>query len=81
MLAYRFLHPITHGEYPKIMQEIVKERLPKFTREEVGMVKGSMDYVGVNQYTSYYIKDRPTTSQTPVSYSADWHVNFACEIL
>ncbi|XP_010916341.1 beta-glucosidase 1-like [Elaeis guineensis] len=72
-----FLHPITYGEYPKTMQEIVKERLPKFTREEVEMVKGSIDYVGVNQYTSYYIKDHPTTSQTPVSYSADWHVTFA----
>ncbi|XP_038985593.1 beta-glucosidase 1-like [Phoenix dactylifera] len=72
-----FLHPIIYGEYPKTMQEIVKERLPKFTREEVEMVKGSIDYVGINQYTSYYMEDQPTYSQTPVSYSADWHTQFA----
>ncbi|CAO2198347.1 unnamed protein product [Urochloa humidicola] len=50
-----FLHPIIYGEYPKSVQEIVKERLPKFTADEIKMVKGSIDYVGVNQYTAYYM--------------------------
>uniref|UniRef100_A0A0D9V1F0 beta-glucosidase n=1 Tax=Leersia perrieri TaxID=77586 RepID=A0A0D9V1F0_9ORYZ len=32
-----FLHPIIYGEYPKTLQVIVKERLPKFTPDEVHM--------------------------------------------
>ncbi|MCL7044904.1 hypothetical protein MKW94_009067 [Papaver nudicaule] len=53
-----FLHPIVYGEYPKSMQRIVAERLPKFTQSEVKMVKGSMDFLGVNQYTAYYMYDQ-----------------------
>jgi hypothetical protein len=37
------------------MQTIVKERPVKFSSNEIKMVKGSIDYVGINQYTSYYI--------------------------
>ncbi|KAL5995996.1 Beta-glucosidase 44 [Asimina triloba] len=72
-----FLHPITYGEYPRSMQEIVQERLPKFTPEEAELVKGSIDYVGINQYTSYYTKDRPGAPPF-LSYSKDWHLDFAC---
>ncbi|XP_042425970.1 beta-glucosidase 26-like [Zingiber officinale] len=71
-----FLHPLTYGHYPKSMQVIVKERLPKFTKEQAKMVKGSYDYVGVNQYTSYYMKDAGVVDTKPVSYQADWHVDF-----
>ncbi|THU62977.1 hypothetical protein C4D60_Mb01t10840 [Musa balbisiana] len=71
-----FLHPLTYGYYPKSIQEIVKDRLPKFTADQVKMVKGSYDYVGVNQYTSYYIKDNGVTNPKPVSYQDDWHVEF-----
>ncbi|URD79837.1 Glycosyl hydrolase family 1 [Musa troglodytarum] len=71
-----FLHPLTYGYYPKSIQEIVKDRLPKFTADQVKMVKGSYDYVGVNQYTSYYMKDNGVTNPKPVSYQDDWHVEF-----
>ncbi|KAG6486956.1 hypothetical protein ZIOFF_055537 [Zingiber officinale] len=71
-----FLHPLTYGHYPESMQVIVKERLPKFTEEQAKMVKDSYDYVGVNQYTSYYMKDAGVVDPKPVSYQADWHVEF-----
>ncbi|CAD5182755.1 unnamed protein product, partial [Musa acuminata subsp. malaccensis] len=71
-----FLHPLTYGYYPKSIREIVKDRLPKFTADQVKMVKGSYDYVGVNQYTSYYMKDNGVTNPKPVSYQDDWHVEF-----
>lgn len=74
----RFLHPLTYGYYPKSIREIVKDRLPKFTADQVKMVKGSYDYVGVNQYTSYYMKDNGVTNPKPVSYQDDWHVEFKC---
>ncbi|XP_008810053.1 beta-glucosidase 1-like [Phoenix dactylifera] len=73
-----FLHPIIYGEYPKTMQNIVKERLPKFTVEEVKMVNGSIDYVGINQYTAYYMYDSHLSEpQKPTRYANDWHVVFA----
>ncbi|CAL9048551.1 unnamed protein product [Musa banksii] len=71
-----FLHPLTYGYYPKSIREIVKDRLPKFTADQVKMVKGSYDYVGVNQYTSFYMKDNGVTNPKPVSYQDDWHVEF-----
>ncbi|KAJ6838695.1 beta-glucosidase 1-like [Iris pallida] len=75
-----FLHPITYGEYPKSMQKIVKERLPKFTATEVKMVKGSADFIGINQYTAYYMYDPHLPKQTtPTHYQTDWNVGFAYE--
>ncbi|KAJ1697889.1 hypothetical protein LUZ63_006401 [Rhynchospora breviuscula] len=75
-----FLHPIIYGEYPKSMQEIVKERLPKFSSYEIKMVKGSIDYVGINQYTSYYIYNpRQPQNQMPSRYQLDWNAGFAYE--
>ena len=76
-LLYRFLHPIRYGEYPRTMQEIVGERLPKFTEEEVKMVNGSMDYVGINQYTTNYIYDPKQPKPNVTGYQADWNAGFA----
>ncbi|XP_039776290.1 beta-glucosidase 26-like [Panicum virgatum] len=61
------------------MQEIVKDRLPLFSDEESRMVKCSIDYVGINHYTSYYMKDPGTRNLMPVSYQDDGHVGFVYE--
>ncbi|KAI9176984.1 hypothetical protein LWI28_009540 [Acer negundo] len=61
------------------MQEIVGERLPKFTEEEVEFVKGSMDCIGVNQYTSYYMYEPTWAKSKDLGYQADWNVGFAFE--
>ncbi|KAL7192438.1 hypothetical protein ACSBR2_024302 [Camellia fascicularis] len=74
-----FIHPIEYGEYPKTMQEIVGDRLPKFTKEEVKMVKGSMDFVGINQYTAYYMYDAHNAKPKDLSYQQDWNASFAYE--
>ncbi|RWW89769.1 hypothetical protein BHE74_00001183 [Ensete ventricosum] len=47
-----FLHLLTYGYYPKSIQEIVKDRLPKFTADQVKMVKGSYDYIGLIEMVS-----------------------------
>ncbi|XP_015966955.1 beta-glucosidase 44 [Arachis duranensis] len=72
-----FIHPIVYGEYPKTMQNIVGNRLPKFSVEEVKIVKGSMDFVGINQYTTYYMA-APHLSKPPKvpGYQQDWNVAF-----
>ncbi|KAL3719481.1 hypothetical protein ACJRO7_004445 [Eucalyptus globulus] len=74
-----FLHPLVYGEYPKTMQNIVGERLPKFTKREVNIVKGGFDFVGVNHYTSYYMYNPNWTETSPPGYQADWNVGFAFE--
>ncbi|KAI4347241.1 hypothetical protein L6164_008069 [Bauhinia variegata] len=72
-----FIHPIIYGEYPRTMQDIVGKRLPKFTEEEVKMVKGSSDFVGINQYTTYYIYDPHRSKPKDLGYQQDWNAGFA----
>lgn len=64
------------------MQNILGERLPKFTKEEVAMVKGSFDVVGINQYTAYYIYNpNPASKPKELGYQQDWNAGFACKII
>ncbi|XP_051119237.1 beta-glucosidase 44-like [Andrographis paniculata] len=74
-----FLHPLVYGEYPKTMQNIVGKRLPKFSGDEVKMVKGSFDFVGINQYTAYYMYDAKQQNATNLGYQQDWDCGFAYE--
>ena len=78
--SHRFIHPIVYGEYPRTMQEIVGDRLPKFTKEEVNIVKGSIDFVGINQYTAYYMYDPHQPKPKVLGYQQDWNVGFACKL-
>ncbi|GLJ09637.1 hypothetical protein SUGI_0113180 [Cryptomeria japonica] len=72
-----FLHPIVYGKYPQNMVEIVGTRLPKFTEKQVTMVKGSIDFLGVNQYTAYYMYDPKQPKQNVTDYQMDWNAGFA----
>ncbi|XP_045780868.1 myrosinase 1-like isoform X2 [Maniola jurtina] len=78
-----FAHPIFSktGDYPPIMRERVdtiskrqhftRSRLPSFTPEEVEMIRGSSDFLGLNHYTTYLIaKNKGKISLTP-SFEAD----------
>nr|CAB3493556.1 unnamed protein product [Digitaria exilis] len=38
-------------------------------------VKGSADFIGINQYTASYVKGQKLLQQSPTSYSADWQAN------
>lgn len=69
-----------YGEYPRTMQEILGDRLPKFTEEQVKIVKGSADLFGINLYTSFYMYDPHYNSTSKdFSYQQDWNVGFACK--
>ncbi|XP_041021195.1 beta-glucosidase 42 [Juglans microcarpa x Juglans regia] len=57
-----FLHPICYGEYPNVMRERLGERLPKFSEEDKELIRNSIDFLGLNHYTSRfiaYVKDSP----------------------
>ncbi|CAB3241222.1 unnamed protein product [Arctia plantaginis] len=60
-----FANPIfsTSGDYPAVMRNKIdvnsarqgfsRSRLPNFTSQEVKMIQGSYDFMGVNHYTTY----------------------------
>ncbi|PON79659.1 Glycoside hydrolase [Parasponia andersonii] len=49
-----FLDPLIFGDYPRTMRERVGNRLPTFSNFEASLVKGSLDFVGINHYTTFY---------------------------
>ncbi|KAJ8430225.1 hypothetical protein Cgig2_009403 [Carnegiea gigantea] len=54
-----FLDPLMFGDYPSSMRERVEDRLPKFSEAERALIKGALDFVGINHYTTYYVSDSP----------------------
>ncbi|KAL6516256.1 Beta-glucosidase 12 [Orobanche gracilis] len=66
-----FMEPLTNGDYPESMRSLVLGRIPTFTKEESEMVKGSFDYLGLNYYTTYYVRDVPLANYFVVSYTMD----------
>ncbi|MEN0046583.1 MAG: GH1 family beta-glucosidase [Bacteroidota bacterium] len=52
-----FADPIYKGHYPQSMIDRVGERLPKFTEEELKLIKGSSDFFGLNHYTTMFAAD------------------------
>ncbi|KAF8390609.1 hypothetical protein HHK36_025136 [Tetracentron sinense] len=61
-MLIRHLEPLTTGNCPFSMSSIVRDRLPTFTAEQKEMVKGSYDFIGINYYSSTYIKDLPISA-------------------
>nr|AEB61486.1 beta-glucosidase [Consolida orientalis] len=74
-----FMDPLTHGEYPKIMQSLVGNRLPRFTKSQSDMVKGSYDFLGLNYYTANYAANRNNSIDVQKSYSTDCHCQLTKE--
>ena len=53
-----FWDPIFFGDYPKIMKELVGDRLPKFTKQQKKLLKGSIDILMLNHYSANYIQNK-----------------------
>ncbi|PIN00746.1 Beta-glucosidase, lactase phlorizinhydrolase [Handroanthus impetiginosus] len=65
-----FLYPVLYGRYPQNMIDFVPpENLAPFSPGESEMLKGSIDFLGINYYMTYYV----TTDTTPdiVGYAGD----------
>ncbi|KAI3783745.1 hypothetical protein L1987_42831 [Smallanthus sonchifolius] len=50
-----YLDPIFFGEYPKSMQERLGDKLPIFSQKEKELLRNSLDFVGLNHYTSRFV--------------------------
>ncbi|KAK0414629.1 hypothetical protein QR680_011536 [Steinernema hermaphroditum] len=65
-----FLNPIFHpeGDYPEAMKQRMQEnseregretsRLPEFTEAELEELRGSSDFLGLNYYIAYLVRER-----------------------
>ncbi|KAJ4826054.1 hypothetical protein Tsubulata_042006 [Turnera subulata] len=70
VLDFMFLDPLTYGDYPRTMREYVKNRLPMFTQTQSEMLRGSLDFLGLNYYSSRYVKN--VESQDPERISREF---------
>ncbi|XP_043705605.1 beta-glucosidase 18-like [Telopea speciosissima] len=52
-----FLDPIIYGDYPPEMRQIVGSRLPIFSEKERELLSNKLDFIGINQYSTLYVKD------------------------
>ena len=62
----RYAHPVIYGDYPESMKSLVGARLPKFTKAESEGLRKSIDFLGVNYYTTNYAENASpvTTNRT-----------------
>lgn len=44
------MDPLVHVDYPEIVKKTAGNRIPSFTKNQSGLVKGSFDFIGVNYY-------------------------------
>ncbi|KAG8362847.1 hypothetical protein BUALT_BualtUnG0031600 [Buddleja alternifolia] len=68
-----FLEPIMKGRYPKSMIEYAGDHLAEITPEEFEMIKGSIDFLGQNYYTAYYVTNDPNPPGRD-GYIKDQHI-------
>ncbi|KAL5072673.1 hypothetical protein RYX36_011657, partial [Vicia faba] len=73
-----FLNPFIFGEYPDVMKKNVGSRLPYFTSKESNLVKGSIDFLGINFYYAYYVKNNPKSLQKK---DRDYTSDMAAELI
>ncbi|KAJ7563891.1 hypothetical protein O6H91_03G129100 [Diphasiastrum complanatum] len=73
-----YLDPIFFGDYPAIMRKHVGDRLPRFTSVEIKELRGSVDFVGINHYTSKFATPGPPATD-PSDFFQDQQVSLTVE--
>lgn len=51
------MDPILFGKYPKEMEMILGTTLPKFSSNDKAKLRQGLDFIGINHYASYYVRD------------------------
>ncbi|CAH1446802.1 unnamed protein product [Lactuca virosa] len=72
-----FLNPLVNGDYPEIMKKNAGNRIPTFTKFESQRMKGSFDFLGMNHYTTLYVKDNSISLEMDTrDFDADMGVTY-----
>ncbi|PON65504.1 Glycoside hydrolase [Parasponia andersonii] len=75
-----FMEPIKSGTYPAEMAAYVQERLPKFSKRQSSMLKGSFDFIGLNYYSASYVANGTCGKENQLAVSTDSCVVFSVPI-
>ncbi|KAE9038246.1 hypothetical protein PR003_g5993 [Phytophthora rubi] len=69
-----FLQPLISGDYPAVMREVVGDRLPRFSKQEAEIIKGSYDLFMINHYASKSVTDcdSPTSKRNCDQLTLGW---------
>jgi beta-glucosidase len=59
-LNRQFLDPALLGEYPEEMTDLFGEAWPELPAAEVAEMREPIDFVGINYYLRFYLRDDPT---------------------
>lgn len=59
-----FTDPVILGDYPAVMRERLGNRLPQFSAEDSARLRGSVDFLGLNHYTTHYASATPPTADS-----------------
>ncbi|KAI8522668.1 hypothetical protein RHMOL_Rhmol13G0014300 [Rhododendron molle] len=73
-----FVEPLVFGDYPDVMKKNAGKRLPAFTKLESELVKGSIDFIGLNHYNTFSIKDQ---SRSLKMDHRDFNADMAVELI
>nr|AEM44334.1 PEN2 [Arabis alpina] len=69
-------HPTAYGDYPETMKKSIGDRLPSFTPEQSKKLIGSCDYVGINYYSSLFVKTIKDVDPTQPTWRTDQRVDW-----
>ncbi|KAH7427249.1 hypothetical protein KP509_10G035600 [Ceratopteris richardii] len=75
-----FLDPIYYGDYPSSMRLAVGDRLPRFSEKQAELLHGSLDFIGLNHYTSRYIIPAETSSDQKLGWLEDSSITRLTEV-
>ena len=73
------MDPLINGDYPVSMRRLGGNRLPKITKEQSKLIKGSFDFIGLNYYTTNYASHLSPSNGLNTSYSTDSRANLTGE--
>ncbi|CAB4295348.1 unnamed protein product [Prunus armeniaca] len=59
------------ADYPSSKKSKVGSRLPTFNKSEATLIKGSLDFVGINQYTTYFSRSNAAGGVSGDDYLSD----------
>lgn len=65
-----YLHPIHYGDYPEVMRKVLGSQLPEFSEEDKELLRNSVDFVGLNHYTSRFISHATESPEDSYYYKA-----------
>ncbi|KAK3030613.1 hypothetical protein RJ639_039973, partial [Escallonia herrerae] len=77
-----YMDPLVFGDYSRLMKSLIGARLPRFTAEQSNLVKGSLDFLGLNYYTANYAAHVTNFENdvVNVSYTTDNRANLTTSL-